>query len=260
MRKRRVFPVFLFLLFIVVIFAVKQINDNNPLVIIRHNGLGDKLSNDGNDLTFLVSYMGLIPAGEARLENRGEELYQGKQVYHLSAQAYLSGFYSKFFDLRAQIDSYLDKKGLYSLKFTQRLIVPNKPDDEKEVLYDQAQNFMELRGVKRKILPATQDPLSAIFYIRNQDLKIGKIFDININTNQKNYQFYAEVIARQEYTLASGKIGVWILKGSVHRRDKNIYHKTALKLWLLDNPSKIPVLVKAMTNGGQITSRLSATE
>ncbi len=205
----------------------------------------------------MVDFQGIIPAGSARFENKGEELYQDIKVYHLSGRAYPLDFYTRFFNARAQVDSYVDADKLYTLKFKQSFILPNKTKQEKEILYDQDRNFMELKGIKRQILPDTQDPLSAIFYIQHQDLKLGKVIDININTNQKNYQFYAKVIARQEYTLETKKIGVWVLEGVVRRRDKNPYHKTTLKLWVLDNPTKIPILIKTMSNIGQVTARLT---
>jgi len=244
----------------VVLFALKEISNNNPYAIIKYNHLEEELSASGNILVFRVNYQGLIPAGQAKLENKGEELYQDKKVCHLSVKIYPFDFCSKIFNAQAQADSYIDTAKLHTLKFKQCLILPNKPKDEKEVLYDQDKTFMQLKGVRRQILPDTQDPLSAIFYIRHQNLKIGKEFDVNINTNQKNYQFYARVIGREEYTLKARKIGVWVLEAIIRRRDKNPYHKTTMKLWLLDNPSKIPILIKAMSGIGQVTARLTSVD
>lgn len=257
MIRKKIFLVFLF---IVALLALKEISNNNPFTIIKYNHLENRLSSSGNIFSLRVTYQGLIPAGQARLEDKGEKLYQGRKVYHLSAEAYPLGIYSKFFNARIQVDSYVDTDKLNTLKFKQRLALPNKPQDVKEVLYDQNKHFMELKGVKRQILPGTQDPLSAIFYIRRQNLEIGKVFDININTNQKNYRFYARVTEREEYILEARKIGVWVLKGIIRRRNKNAYHKTTLKLWLLDNPSKIPILVKTMSSIGQVTARLTSVE
>ncbi len=236
--------------------AFREISSNNPLSIIKHNNLQNKLSAKSDNFTFMVDFQGLIPAGSARFENKGEELYHGIRVCHLSAIAYPLDFYARFFNARVQVDSYVDADKLHTLKFKQTSILPNKARQEKEVLYDQGNNFMELKGIKRQILPDTQDPLSAIFYIQHQDFKLGKVMDININTNQKNYQFYAKVIGREEYTLEAKKIGVWVLTGIIRRRDKNPYHKTTMKLWLLDNPSKSPLLIKTMSSIGQVTARL----
>lgn len=260
MTRKIILSVFTFFLLPAILYVFKESSSNSPLSIIRGNGLESESSADSNILVFKVNYLGLIPAGQARLENKGVEFYQGRSVFHLSAKANPLNFYSKFFKAQAEAHSYIDCDKLYTLKFEQILMPPNKPEDKKEILYDQNNNFMELKGVRRHILPGTQDPLSAIFYIRHQNLEIGKAFDININTNQKNYQLYAKVIGREEYALGAKRVGVWVLEGVIRRRDKNHYHKTTMKLWLLDNPSKIPVLIKTMTNIGPITARLSAVE
>jgi len=260
MIKKIALSIGILFLLVIVLFALNEIRNNNPLTIIKYNKLQDKLSADSNIFAFRVNFQGLIPAGHAILENKGEESYQGKKVYHLSAKASPLGFYTRFFKAGVQVDSYVDAAKLYTLKFQQSLDLPDKNKDKKVVLYDQDKNFMELNGVKRQIMPQTQDPLSAIFYIQHQEFELGKVFDLNINTNQKNYQLYAMVVRREEYALEGKKIGVWVLEGTIRRRDKNPYHKTTMKMWLLDNPSKTPIFIKTMTNIGQVTARLSGVE
>lgn len=260
MSVKRNHPVLLTLLLVAALFIAKGINDNDPLTIIRYNRLDNKETSAPGALTLRVNYLWVIPVGTAKLENKGEEEYAGKKVYHLSARAWPLAFYSRFFKVIAEADSYADKAGLYALKFRQSLSLPDKPKDEKEIIYNQDKNFMELDGVKRVILPNTHDPLSAIFYIRSLELTAGQVIDININTNQKNYQLYAKVTGRKEYAFKSGKRAVWMLEGVVRRRDKNPYHKTALKVWLLDDEARTPLLIRTMTSIGPITARLAGGE
>lgn len=241
---------------VLVLFALIQLNENKPFHIIRSLNLQNRLSMEAKSAVFKVNFLGFFPAGEAGLINKGIEVYQNKEVYHLSAQAETSKFISKFFNAKAEVHTYIDKDKLHSLKFMQTLIIPDKPKDEKEVLYDQKNNIMELRGIKRQILPDTQDPLSAIFYIQHQALELGKEFDININTNQKNYRLYAKVIKKEEYALGDKKLGIWVLEGDIRRRDKSPMHSSTMRLWLLDNPTKTPILIKTVTSVGLITARL----
>lgn len=258
--RKRNHTVLLALLLLAVLLIAKEANDNDPFTIIRNNLRDNKKTSMADPVILRINYLWVIPAGTAKLENKGEEEYLGKKVYHLSAKAWPLAIYSRFFEALAQADSYAAKAGYYTLKFTQSLTLPNKPKEEKEILYDQNNNFMELDGVKRVILPDTHDPLSAIFYIRSREMKEGRIIDININTNQKNYQLYAKVAEKKEYAFKSGKRTVWIVDGVVRRREKSPYHKTTLKMWLLDDAAKTPILIRAMTSIGPITARLSGTE
>ncbi|MDD4938547.1 MAG: DUF3108 domain-containing protein [Candidatus Omnitrophica bacterium] len=243
----------------IILCAFNEASKNNPASIIKDNNLHDKLSQDPRKIVLLVNLFGLIPAAEATFEDRGIELYEGREVIHLSGYARPLNFIRKFFNARAEADSYMDKDKLHALRFRQKIIRPNKAD-EREIFYNQKDNFMEAEGVKRQILPDTHDPFSAIFYLRKQPLRVGSALDLNINTNQKNYQFLVKVTKREEYSIGSKKIGVWVLEAVVRRRDNNPYHKTTIKFWLLDNPSKTPILFKAMTNVGQVTARLTAIE
>lgn len=259
--KKIIFYVVSIIILISVSTILIQLNRNDPAYIIKSLNLQERLTGEPRKTVFRVNFLGFSPfGGIAEINNVGVEAYDGNSVYHLSAQARTEGFISMFFNPKADADTYIDKDNLYSLKFTQVLTLPDKPPEAKEVLYDQKNNIMELKGIKRQILPGTQDPLSAIFYLQHQDFKLGREFDININTNQKNYQLYARVVKKQEYAIGNKKIEVWILEGDIRRRDKNPLHSSKVSLWLLDNPSKTPLLIKFMTNVGVVKAWLIRVE
>jgi hypothetical protein len=250
----------LLLLFVLIVFIFMQLNKNNPEAIIKSLKLHNALFLNANSMKFDINYLDILPLGKTELREWGDTIYKDRLVYHLTAKAKVSKVVSFFFNVSAELSSYIDKEKLYSLRFTQSLIIPDKPKDEKEVVYDQEKNIMELRGVKRQILPNTQDFLSAFFFIRQQPFELGKEFDLNINTNQKNYRFYAKVVDRKEYNIKGQKIGVWVLKADIRRRDKSPRHSSSAKMWFLDNQTKTPILIKAATNIGSITTRLVSVE
>jgi hypothetical protein len=260
MVKKTLFFIVIILILVFVLFILIQLNKNAPQSIIKNLDLKNRLTIEGKIMGFKANYLGFFGMGEAELRNKGDDSYQGKQIYHLEAKANVSKLLSIFFNAQARVDSYIDKNKLHSLRFSQTLILPEKPRDEKEILYDQDNNIMELRGIKRQILPHTQDPLSAMFYIQHQNFELGKEFDININTNQNNYRLSAKVIKKEEYVIEDKNIGIWVVSGEVRRRDKSPRHSLAITLWLLNNPSKTIILVKVITNIGPITLRLISIE
>lgn len=255
MTKKVFFIIIIFFVSIVILQVFIESFQDSPKTIIKKIIINN--NSRGDILTFKVKYLGFLSLGKAILMNNGIEIYQGKDVYHLSANAQALSFISRFFNAQAQIDSFVDKQRLHSLRFVQTLILPDKPKDERVVLYDQDRNIMELKGVKRQILPDTQDPLSAMFYMQHQPFELDKEFDININTNQKNYRLYAKVIKKQEYLVYGKSAVVWIVNGDIRRRDKNPYHRTTMTIWFLEGTPKIPLLMRAMTNGGSVMVRLT---
>lgn len=256
MIKNLLSKLFLLILILISITFFFQRNKNNPVSIIKDLHLQELPIQDIDSTVFQVNLLGFIPVGYAKLINQGERTFKQKRVLHLSAEASAVGFISRFFDARAQAESFIEKQQLHSLKFLESTSIPDKPKEEKEVIYDQEAHIMELEGVKRSILPNTQDPLSAMYFMRKQPLKIGKEFDININTNQKNYRLFAEVVKKEEHWITGKNMAVWVLKGDIRRRDKSPRHSTTMKIWLLDNPSKTPILIKVTTGPASITARL----
>jgi hypothetical protein len=260
LKKIIKYALILFILCVILLFFF-QLNRNNPRLIARNLALQSIPVTDAKTLVFRVHLFGFFPVGIAEIKNEGIEFYKDRKVCHISASAEAVGFVGRLYPARARLDSYVDQQKLHSLRFTQSLILPKKPQGIKEVLYDQDNNIMELRGERRHILPDTQDNLSAIFYIQHQQLEKGKTFDINVNTNQKNYRLLAHVSKRIEFALGNSKVGIWVVQADIRRRDKNNpYHRSSMTIYLLDDANKTPILIKVSASGFYITARLIGTK
>jgi hypothetical protein len=200
--------------------------------------------------------IGIIPLGTARIIDLGVENFNGRKVYHLKAIAETLQYFSRLFKAKAEADSFVDTKKLHSLKFIQHVDTPGDYDYNREIIYDQRRKIMKIGDTEREILKDTQDPLSAIFYLRKQQFQLHKEFNLNINTNQKNYLLAAKVIDYKLINIGKDRYGLWLVSAEVKRRNKNPRHRTSVKIWFLDNKNKLPVLIKVVSAGGLITARL----
>ena len=185
-----------------------------------------------------------------------KELYQAKESYHLSAFAKTQDWLSPIFSSRAAVDSYLDVRTLEPLMFREQVIIKNKPDKVKEVIYDQKNQVMSIEGQRRHILSGTHDPLSAIAFIRRIDFDLVKDFQININTNQKNYilkgtaESYILRVSGKSYPIA-------VLKADISRNENNPYHKSKVTMVVLKDRENLPLLIKVFSGGVFISARLT---
>lgn len=247
---------FLVIFIFVLAYIIFNLFENTPFFIVKE--ILKKEKYPGKTLVFDLKYLGFLPFGKAVFEDKGEVSFKGKKLRLLTLTAKSTGLASKFFKAKAEIKSYLEPEKLYPLFFIQHIEVPNHLPDYKEIIYDQTNHIMELEGVKRIILPNTHDPLSAIFYMGNQDFKIGQIFDLNLNTNQKNYSIKVRVTKNIKMKVKDEEVSLWIVTAEVKRRDASPMHmhSSSYTIWFLDDAFKIPVLVKAMTNIGYIIIRL----
>lgn len=245
--------IFIILLVLAACFVLVMMNNNRPKVIIG------RLFNKGiqeNQPKYIVNLFGVIPAGEAVFLKEAVQDYAGnREVYHLSAKAQNLKLYSGLIQGSVILDSYLDKSSLDPLLFRQRLSISGKKEVLKEVFYDQDTHIMSIAGEKRRILPHTQDPLSAIFKIRRMDFEKIKEFEMNINTNQKDYLLKAAA-RTEELVIKNKKYGIVIIDADIARRQKSPYHKTSIQMVLWRERQNLPVYIKVFSGGFLITCRL----
>ncbi|MCM8795351.1 MAG: DUF3108 domain-containing protein [Candidatus Omnitrophica bacterium] len=230
--------------------------NNNPKVIISRLTKREGLIK-GGDLKYRIYLLGVIPLGEAVFSRERIEPYDKKNVYHLSASAQSLKLFSNFFNASAVFDSYVDMDNLNPILFKQRIKITGKKDMERIAFYDQKNKVMTIDGVKRQILPNTQDPLSAMLNLRRLDFDKLKDIEMNINTNQKNY-ILKGMAKEEELSININKKIYKIVKAeaTIQRRDKNPYHKTSITMILLREKENIPLLIRVFASGVLIYGRL----
>lgn len=242
----------LFLIILVLALVVRHNNDPKNVIL----GIISQDNLNMGDLTYRVNFLGVIPIAEATFCQAAPELYKGTKVYHLRASARSLKYLAALFKGSAAIDSYVDTKTLSPICFKQELISPGKEKANKVVWYDQKNNTMTLDGVSRLILPNTQDPLSLIYNLRKMDFEKTKEFEMNINTNQKNYRLRGTSTIKS-LVVNNKAFKLVLLKGDIRRRDKNPYHQTKIEMVLLKEIGNLPILINVLASGVPINARLS---
>lgn len=241
-------------LIIVLLCILVSVYNNNPRVIIA------RLTKDSSaalgQLKYRVYLFGVLPVGEAFLNAEQLEEYAGQKVYHLSATAQALKIFSKIFSGYAVLDSYIDTQEFNPIVFKQKIVIVDKSKIQREVFYDQKNSVMSILGIRRQILPNTQDPLSAIFNIRRMDFDKIKDFEMNLNTNQKNYILEAKT-EQKELSISGKRYEIVSAKVEIRRRDKNPYHKSNITIVLLKTKrGNTPVLIKVFASGFLIYAKL----
>ena len=238
---------------IMLFFGFIAHNNSNPKIIIS------KLLNKENirlgELRYRIYLFGILPVGEAVLVTEKMEEYKGQNIYHLQATAQTSKLFSKLFSGSVILDSYVDRQQFDPVLFKQKLKITGKDDIDQEIIYDQNQGIMSVDGTERKILPRTQDPLSLVLNLKRMDFDKVKEFQMNINTNQKNYILDAKA-KQKNISIGKKKYKVILVNGEISRCDKNPYHKSNISVALWGNHGNIPIFVKVFSGGALINAKL----
>jgi len=243
-------------LLLILIFIAVSLYINRPEAIIA-NLIKDKNIAE-KKLTYIASIFGVLPVARAEFSTTFIEDYngtKGNEVYRLSAQAKNLNIYSKFFQGEAVLDSYVDALTFNPFLFVQKVSMSGKKEAVKEVSYNQLEQIMTLNGERRQIPAGTQDPLSAVFNIRRMDFSKVKDFEMNINTNQKNYLLKG-VVQLKTLRVGGQKIEVAIVDATIARREKSPYHKSSIRMVLWRDKGNLPVYIKVFASGFLLTNRL----
>lgn len=215
----------------------------------------------GEKLTFRVIYL-TLPAGTIVLEVEEMIAWEGHEVYRLVATARSSPLFSLFFRIRNRVESLIDTKTLLPHRFKEyreeddyhrRQVTLFDRDNNLAFTFNAKEEKSDSEGVSTPVLPEVQDALSAFYYLRRQNLKVGESFFIDVTTGRKSYQIEVEVLREERLgrkrleTIVVRPILKRVKMGGILEERGDIY------IWLTNDERRIPVRIKAEVGFGSLT-------
>ena len=121
---------------------------------------------------------------------------------------------------------------------------------------DQIKNLAYSENDTVNIPEYSQDIISAFFYVRTQDLQVGKIIEIPHYDNDKVYYLNVEVIKKQEVRVPAGRFNCIVVEPKL-KTQALFKHQGRIKIYLTDDEKKIPVLMTSKVVFGQVAVKLT---
>jgi len=212
----------------------------------------------GEELTFAIRY-GPVVAGYSTMSIPKIAKINGYESYQIVTKARTSGFFSAFFKVRDQVESYIDRDGLFSWRFEKHLR-EGKYRDDQYVIYDQVNGWaVSNKGDSMRIPPCIHDILSSFYYVRTQQLEVGKSLYIDNHANNKLYPLEVKVHKKERVKVDAGEFDCVVVE-PILRVAGLFKSKGRLLIWLTDDERKIPVQMKSKIFIGYITVELKAME
>lgn len=214
----------------------------------------------GEKLTFRVIYLAL-PAGTIVLKVEEMISWEGYEVYRLVATARSSPLFSLFYRVRNRLESLIDVKTLLPRRFEEHReegrhrnheIVLFDRDRKVAVAFDVKEGETAAEGVRIPVPADVQDALSAFYHLRRQELKVGEIVVIDVNTGDKNYQVEVEVLGREK--LGKQELETIVVKPTLKKAKLGgiLEEKDDVYIWLTDDERRIPVRIVAEVGFGSL--------
>lgn len=228
----------------------------------------------GEKLTFLIRY-GFISAGSATMEVRDMvTLADGTQAYHVITTARSNAAFDLFYKVRDEVETFLDKRGIFSLKYAKRLreggykvdllVDYLQPQGIARVRYTRYHSDTPLRVKKQdafdiKVPEYVLDILGAFYYVRTQYLKVGKPLYMSNHDNKKLYDLQVVVQRKERVKVKAGTFDCVVVSPKL--QGEGIFRqKGEMWVWLTDDERKIPVQMKTKIIIGSITTELTKVE
>lgn len=220
-------------------------------------GRGEKTQpfEPGEKLTYRVKLFGL-PAGEQTLEIKDTVKINGYLTYYLFSRVRTTNPISLFWHFDRQIESFVDVKTLYPLRVTIHSEEGSRIKD-REVELDQAKGIALIKDwkgeFKREFSLPAMDTVSLIYWLRAQDLRVGKSFSLSLIEGRNLRKVEIKVLKKEEVTTYSGNYSAFLCSEVAS-------DKAQVKLWISDDGRHLPVKFQAPTSIGTLTASLTNVE
>ncbi len=213
----------------------------------------------GERLEFSVGY-GPINAGTAVMGIPEIVKLDGRKCYHIVSTARSNKFFSVFFKVDDKVESFMHVHGLYSLRYDKHLR-EGKFKADVSMIFDQENHLAIYDSGKDTfdVAEYAQDVLSAFYFVRTQQLTVGKSIFVDNHTDKKNYPLEVKVLRKERVKVEAGEFDCVVVE-PILKTPGIFEQKGSLTVWLTDDEVKMPVLMKSKVIIGSISTELIGYE
>ncbi len=216
----------------------------------------------GEKLKYKLRY-GFISAATGTLTVQDSKYdFGSKEVMHLSAFGQTSGAFSKFYTVKNQYDSYINKENFLPYLYTENIKENNYRRIEYATFEHKTKEVKGKKGTFKSPTVQTFDLVSAYYFSRNLDfstLKSGDKFKISYFLNDEIAQLGVEYIGIEKIKSVLGeleciKLSPEISPGRIFKKNSRLY------LWVTNDGNRIPVKAQVDILIGSITMDLVSAD
>jgi Protein of unknown function (DUF3108) len=176
--------------------------------------------------------------------------------YRITSVAKSSPGFSRFFKVRDEIETIVDRSDFSTVRYVKRLDEDGDKIEETTVIEDGIATRTRKKVKKIPVPRPVMDPISVIDFLRTNDLSVGKSYDLELIADGKRYTVHARVVRREKVETPLGvfdcvRVEPRMVSGGVEREEK-------LFIWYTNDERKIPVRIRTEVKVGAITATLRA--
>jgi len=219
----------------------------------------------GERLTYHVTWS-VFPAGTVTA-TVGSEGQASKDHYTVITTAQSQGFVSLVVSVQNEFRSFFDPQTLCSERISKRINEGGR-HKETEIVFDSRRKLaiLDERDLNKPHEPpkhaenetpgCVEDVVTAFYYLRSQDLQIGKPLHLPVNDGSKTFDVTLDVQARERIQSPLGdrsaiRVEPKVFSGLFKRKGRML-------VWFSDDDQRLPLRIKFMITVGTITATLQS--
>ena len=226
-----------------------------PLPEFNYRVMKNRTFGVGEKLVYAIKYFN-VTAGFGTLEVKEITTINGRQAYHIVAEARTAPFFENFHRVRDTIESYMDVLGLFSHKYSKNLEEGKYKKSEFINFYPQRRIAIKRSGEQYVVPAYVQDVLSEMYFFRTMDIN-GKnevVIDVCADDG-KAYEVAVKKIGYERVSTDAGDFDCVVIKPML-KFEGIFQQKGEITIWMTNDENRIPVLVKSNIIIGSIDAVL----
>ena len=220
---------------------------------------GEFLASTSENLSYVISLMG-VPVGNAELVAKNEQ-GEVRITLRVNSNTAMSNVYP--------VHNVIETRHIAG-NFVITKIKQHEGDFKSDIgftisLRDKSVFWIDrIRNRhSRETVPTSEvlDTLSAFYFLRNKELRVGKTETLHIYDSEKYVSVPIEVLRREKILLPNLKTIDTLVTHPVRKESGAAFSRTRdMQIWLTDDNKKVPVKAEISTSLGRVTAELvSAT-
>lgn len=222
----------------------------------------------GEKVTLDVSYFG-VTAGEMTLEVRPFVAVNGRKSYNFAGTALSTSVFAMFYAVNDWFESFVDFQTLIPSSYALH-VKESKQLRETRCLFDwnkmlatfwdkkiNAEEKVEERKFEWALVPYAQNIFTAVYYLRNFQLKVGKKIVFRVAHEKENFDVTGEVIRKEKLSTPAGELDTVVIKPQIHLN--GVFRPVGdIFIWLTDDDRKYVVRIESKIKIGTIVASVKA--
>jgi hypothetical protein len=208
-----------------------------------------------------------VDVAEFRFNSTSEHIARGVDdpiVLHLTVDVVSKGLFPKIagFKFHQHIDSTADAEPFTTLR-TMRSEEQGKRVREIEGVFDHqarkatwTERQPNQRTTSIDFTEPIQDVLTAIYFLRTQNLEVGKSFEVLISDSGRVYRVPVNVTERKTIDTAVGRVKAISIEPALFGDDALLHTRGQISIWLTDDERHLPVRAQLKVEIGTFDIKL----